>query len=179
MWFVAKSHRDEKLSNIYPWMWYKSKITEHEHNLGIQNCLISCHSRSHNCSLTEVKPPKNSSEANLQLNHSVRQPATRDNCRIMSTTKRLWGAILLMLKVRGSVLGWILAHSLCLPLPNLNPLELFFFTELDHFFTSPFLRITVSLVLTFTHENRAIRALTDSCGPVYQQSKIQNTTTMV
>lgn len=145
MWFVAKSHRDEKLSNIYPWMWYKSKITERKHNLGIQNCLISCHSRSHNCFLTEVKPPKNSSEANLQLNHSVRQPATRDNRRIMSTTKRLWGAILLMLKVRGSVLGWILAHSLCLPLPNLNPLELFFFFSqnwtislLHHFWELPF-----------------------------------------
>lgn len=149
MWFVAKSHRDEKLSNIYPWMWYKSKITEREHNLGIQNCLISCHSRSHNCFLTEVKPPKNSSEANLQLNHSVRQPATRDNRRIMSTTKRFWGAILLMLKVRGSVLGWILAHSLCLPLPNLNPLELFFFFHR----TGPFLYFTISENYRFTCVN--------------------------
>lgn len=89
--------------------------------------IISCHIRSHNWFLTEVKPLQNFSKAKQTLSWTIQnknqQFAVITNNRAFH--KRIWGIILLMLKVQQTALAQlILAYFFWLAQPNLKLLKL-------------------------------------------------------
>lgn len=146
MWFVAKSYQDQKLSNTQFWTCYNSTITHHKHTSEIWYYLISCHIRSHNWFLTEVKPLQNFS---WTIQNKNQQFAVIVNNRAFH--KRIWGIILLMLKVQPTALAQlILAYFLWLAQPNLKLLSFLHKTEpFEPFLSFPFDIITVHTSVSF------------------------------
>lgn len=104
----------------------------------------------------------------------MKQNFSRTQWYINSAARRIWGNILLMLKVqRAASAQLILACFLWLAWPNLKLLKLSLQNQtislLHHLKSSP-----LALVLVFICEKRTTRVLADSSEPAYRQPPIWN-----